>query len=175
MRYKKFLLIPALVFIYLFFIVDFLVSYNPAVLSQTTTTAPSPLPGQQIGVGESISVTVTRPYFFGLFRLPVYTNHIGYIGGYHQAFFYLIIILTVVFAATEWFVEIDFGGHKNTSREKFEWRGEKMKGRNWQLKDIGKAIGLGIAFGFVTYILSADGGVSVGLGLLLMYLEYKLK
>ena len=50
-----------------------------------------------------------------------------------------------------------------------------MKVRNWQLKDIGKAIGLGIAFGFVTYMLSGAGGISVGLGLLLMYLEYKLK
>lgn len=43
------------------------------------------------------------------------------------------------------------------------------------IKDIAKALGLGALFGFIVYIISGDGGVSVGLGLLLMYLEYKLK
>jgi len=33
----------------------------------------------------------------------------------------------------------------------------------------------GIGFGFLVYMLSGDGGVSVGLGLLFIYLEYKLK
>ena len=33
----------------------------------------------------------------------------------------------------------------------------------------------GIGFGFLVYLLSGNGGVSVGLGLLLIYLEYRLK
>ena len=171
MRYKKFLLIPVLIFIYIFFIVDLLVNYNPTIFS--TTTAPSD-GGQPIGIGESISVVVTRPYFFGLIRLPVYTNYIGYIGNYHQAFFYFIGILTVVFIILEFFVEISWGKGIGREGELTEWRDKKMK-ESWRMKALAKALGVGIAFGFIVYILSGDGGVSVGLGLLLMYLEYKLK
>jgi len=169
MRYKKFFLIPILIFVYIFFIVDVLINYNPAISLQTTTTIPS-AGGQQIGIGESISVTVTRPYFFGLFRLPVYTNNIGYIGDYHQWFFYFIGILTVVFIIME-FKHI---GMKQSGRKQIERGERKMAKKSW-VKDLAKVLGYGIIFGFVVYLLSGDAGVSVGLGLLLMYLEYKLK
>lgn len=43
------------------------------------------------------------------------------------------------------------------------------------LRKLTKAFGLGILFGLVSYIVSGDGGISTGLGLLLIYLEYKLK
>jgi len=99
MKYKKFFIIPALIFIYLFFIVDFLVNFNPAIYAGGA--APSGA-GQPVGIGESISVVVTRPYFFNLIRLPVYTNYVGYIGGYHEAFFYFVGILTVIFIIIEW-------------------------------------------------------------------------
>lgn len=98
MKYKKFLLIPVLLFIYIFFVVDLLVNFNPTIYSPTTT-APSG-GGQEVGVGQSISVLVTRPYFFNLIRLPVYTDY-GYIGHYHQAFFYFIGVLTVLFIIIE--------------------------------------------------------------------------
>lgn len=181
MRFKKFLLIPALVFIYVFFIVDMLVNYSPTSVAETTTTTPSG-GGQPIGVSESVSVYVTRPYFFGLIRLPVYTNYIGYIGGYHEMFFYSMGALTVIFIVLEFFVDIVWGRDVGKSRiervetrmETTKWRGTKMRG-GLRIKDLAKAIGIGAVFGFVLYLLTTDGGVSVGLGLLMMYLEYKLK
>lgn len=50
-----------------------------------------------------------------------------------------------------------------------------MKVKKLQLRELAKAFGFGVLFGFIAYIISGDGGVSVGLGLLLMYLEYKLR
>jgi len=173
MRFKKFLFIPILLFIYIFFVVDFLVSFNPTTF--LTGVAPLSDDGQAIGVGTTVTVTVRRPYFFGLVRLPVYTNYIGYIGDYHKAFFYFVGILTVLLVILEVFVEIDLGKGVGKKTETSEWRGRKMKTRGSQIKDLAKAVGLGVVFGLVIYILSADAGVSVGLGLLLMYLEYKLK
>ena len=40
MKYKKFLLIPALLFFYLFFVVDVMVSYSP-ITTTGTEAAPS--------------------------------------------------------------------------------------------------------------------------------------
>jgi len=51
----------------------------------------------------------------------------------------------------------------------------KMKLKDLQIKKLAKALGYGVVFGFITYIISGDGGVSVGLGLLVVYLEHKLK
>jgi len=175
MKYKKFLLLPLLVFIYVFFIVDLLVNFNPGALYTTlytTTTVPQG-GGQPVGVGESVSVVVERPYFFGLIRLPVYTNYIGYIGDYHQAFFYFIVALTIIFIILE-FLERRKSAKFAKKYEQPERRNTNMKGGDL-IKTLAKAIGLGAVFGFVTYILSADGGVSVGIALLLMYLEFKLK
>lgn len=45
--------------------------------------------------------------------------------------------------------------------------------RNFWIK-IGKAIGLGIVFGLVTYLISGDGNTSTLLGMLIIYLEYKI-
>ena len=99
MKYKKFLIIPVLIFIYIIFVVDFLVNYSPMVYSQPSTQPF--LGGQIIGVGTAVSVSVIRPYLFGLIRLPVYSEGIGYIGNYHEAFFYFIGILTVIFIVIE--------------------------------------------------------------------------
>ena len=98
MKFKKFIIIPILIFIYIFFIVDLLVGYRPSVYSKNPPLLPG---GQTIGVGTAVSVFVTRPYLFGLFRLPVYTDGIGYIGDIHEAFFYFIGILTVIFIVIE--------------------------------------------------------------------------
>lgn len=182
MRFKKFLLIPILLFIYIFFIVDMLVSFNPTVYSPVTGVAGG---GQPIGVGESVSILVTRPYFFKLIRLPVYTNYVGYIGDYHKMFFYFVGALTVVFVIFEFFVEINWGRGigggigtgmtKSVGTGKGEWGDTKMKRGGSQIKRLAKAVGLGVVFGLIIFLLSADGGTSVGLGLLLMYLEYKLR
>lgn len=97
MKFKKFLIIPILIFLYLYFVVDFLVNFQPDVYLK-----PPPLYGgvQTIGVGTAVSVFVTRPYLFGLIRLPVYTNA-GYIGDIHDAFFIFIGILTTIFITIE--------------------------------------------------------------------------
>jgi hypothetical protein len=47
--------------------------------------------------------------------------------------------------------------------------------KNLEAKRLLKALGIGLLFGFVTYILSGESGASVGLFLLMAYLEYKLK
>jgi len=99
MRYKKFLIIPVLIFIYIFLVVDLLVNYSPEGFSQ-----PFPTPsggGQTIGVGTAVTVSVMRPYLLGLIRLPVYSNGIGYIGTYHEAFFGFIGILVIIFIVIE--------------------------------------------------------------------------
>lgn len=98
MKFKKFILIPILLFIYVFFIVDLLINFNPIVF---TVGAVPTGGGQPVGIGDSVTVVATRPYFFKLIRLPIYTNYVGYIGGYHQAFFYFLGILTVVFVGIE--------------------------------------------------------------------------
>ena len=100
MRGKKFLIIPLLFFVYIWFI-NFLVSSN---LSPSTSQAEKKdVPGAAvIGVGEGASVLVTRPYLFGIARLPVYTNVLGYIGSFHTMFFYFLGILTAVFIIIEW-------------------------------------------------------------------------
>jgi len=98
MKFKKFLIIPILIFLYIFFVVDLLVNYKPDVYSKSP-----PLFGgvQTIGVGTAVSVFVTRPYLLGLIRLPVYTDGIGYIGDIHDAFFIFVGVLTVIFIVIE--------------------------------------------------------------------------
>jgi hypothetical protein len=99
MKYKKFLLIPILIAAYLYFINLLLsVSFAPS----TTTTEGQPSGSvQQIGIGATASVVVTRPYLFGLIELPVYTDTLGDISFLHNAFFAFIIILTIAFVAIE--------------------------------------------------------------------------
>jgi len=72
----------------------------PQIISSPTPN-PSPSGGEVIGFGEAVGVMVTRPYLFGLIRLPVYTNTLGDISIYHDAFFYFIVILTVIFIIIE--------------------------------------------------------------------------
>jgi hypothetical protein len=39
---------------------------------------------------------------------------------------------------------------------------------------IGKAIGLGVLFGLIAYLISGDGSTSTLLGMLIIYLENKI-
>ena len=89
---KRFLLIPILVILYIYVFIPF-ISTISFQLDQTKSTVGSP-GAEVIGIGESVSVSVTRPYLFGLIRLPVYTNQFGYIGLYHDIF--LIYILNTL-------------------------------------------------------------------------------
>lgn len=52
---------------------------------------------QQIGLGFATSVAITRPYLFGLVRLPVYAGDLGDISGIHDVFFAILGLLTAGF------------------------------------------------------------------------------
>jgi len=46
--------------------------------------------------------------------------------------------------------------------------------RNEPWKKIAWAVALGIVFGFISFLLSGEGGSSLALGLLVAYLEFRL-
>ena len=156
---KKFLLIPLLVIFYIFF-VNFITQMTPPAGPVAQSSSGGGV--QTIGIGDAISISVTRPYFFGMVRLPVYSAAFGEIGWMHDIFTYFIIALTVIFIIQE----VKY----NKKR-----RGVKMaKTGNLDVKSLGMPIVWGLIFMFIAYILSGDAS-SVVAGLLVMYLEYKLK
>jgi hypothetical protein len=157
---KKFLIIPVLIIAYILFINYISQMALPASQAGQTMSGGGV---QTIGMGESISISVTRPYFFGMVRLPVYSAVFGEIGYMHDIFTYFIIALTVIFIIQE----VKY----NKKR-----RGVKMakKTGNFDLKSLGMPIVWGIIFMLIAYILSGDAS-SIVAGLLVMYLEYKLR
>ena len=95
LKFLKYLVIPIVAVGYLFF-VDSLTQENSAVgnpFEKASSTG-----AEIIGVGTSVTVSVTRPYFFGLIRLPVYSGAFGDISGLHNFFFSFIIFLIAAFA-----------------------------------------------------------------------------
>lgn len=99
MRFKKFIIIPILIIAYVFFI-NRIAQYNPPI--GTSSSGGVGGGGEQIiGVGASVSVSVTRPYLFGLVRLPIYTSVLGDISGLHSFFFNFIIVLIGIFVLVE--------------------------------------------------------------------------
>jgi len=93
---KKFLIIPILIFVYIFFI-DVLSQSSFEILSTSKTSSGAEA---AIGIGQSIEVSVIRPYFFGLIYLPVYIGGLD-IGFYNDLFFTAIFILTAVLIIIE--------------------------------------------------------------------------
>ena len=95
---KKILIIPILIFIYIFFINS---------LSQTSfmpVSAPEGAKsggGEVINIGQSVGVSVMRPYFFGLIYLPVFIEGIGDIGVLNDAFFTVVFILAIALIIIE--------------------------------------------------------------------------
>ena len=57
--------------------------------------------GEVINIGQSIGVSVMRPYLFGLIYLPVYVEGIGDIGMLHNSFFTFIFILVIALIIIE--------------------------------------------------------------------------
>lgn len=106
MGLKKFLAIPALIILYIYG-VNYFVYSGFGALSLGLFSSPensSSSEGNVINVslGQSVSVEVRRPYFFGLITLPVYASTFGDISMYHNIFFALIGFLTVLFVLMEW-------------------------------------------------------------------------
>jgi hypothetical protein len=154
---KKFLIIPLLIIAYVYFI-----TVVSTITFQSAPTGTSGGGGEAISIGESLTVSVTRPYFFGLVRLPTYSSALGYIGIYHDLFFYFIIALTAIFIIQE-------------VKYKKKRRGAKMAKKENAMNPMKFVMPVvwGIVFALVAYILSGDPA-SIPIGLLVMYLEYKL-
>jgi len=174
---KKFLTIPILIAIYFIFIN--LITSNNILSGSTPSSSENPQGGLAIGMGQGISVSVTRSYLFGLIRLPIYSSSFGDIGVIHDLFIYFIIALTGILVLMEVFKkkelhEYGFGKNFNYKTRKEE---NKMKMYKFQFdwKKILKSVAMGLAVGLVSFMLSADGGPSVALGLLIIYLEYKFR
>jgi hypothetical protein len=151
---KRFLIIPILIIAYVYFI-----TLLSTITIQSAPEGASGGGGETIGFGESLTVSVTRPYFFGLVMLPTYSSVLGYIGLYHDLFFYFIILLTVIFIIQE-------------IKYKKKRRGAKMAKKQSPMRFVMPVV-WGIVFALVAYILSGDAS-SIVAGLLVMYLEYKL-
>jgi hypothetical protein len=95
---KKLLIPVILIFLYIFLINS---------LSQMSFQAPTNVEGSKSGsgevidIGQSIGVSVMRPYLFGLIYLPVYVEGLGDIGLIHNAFFAFVFILAIALIIIE--------------------------------------------------------------------------
>lgn len=211
MGLRKFLLIPVLVILYLTIGITFLMRFNIGVGNEADLNPYST--GEQIGMGEKVVISVTRPYLLGLIRLPIHSEAIGDISWVHHMFFTFIGVMTVAFAFMEFSgfqiklkdkavsqnsggsgVQTDLQteiqtmdihtyqekGHQekmvNSQRtRKKEIRGNENMAIKWDWKGWLMALGKGILFGLIAYIIGGNGALGVGLGLLVTYLEMKLK
>ena len=112
---KRLLVIPILIFIYIFFIdVISQMSFQGVVYQSYGTEGA----GQSVSFGQAITVSVRRPYLFGLFYLPVYSESLGYIGGWHDAFFTFIFILAIALILLEFKNRKEIKGRKTKSNKR---------------------------------------------------------
>lgn len=171
MRYKKFLLIPLVFFLLVLVYVSFINSFssNSETIRQTSTGEKS-VAGEVIGVGQAVSVQITRAtksYLFGLVDLPAYAQGIGDLTTLHTAFFWSLYISTIIL--TTIFVIIE---RRNVKMAKVPVaRSVFNKPSVWMR--LAKAIGIGALFAIVAFLVSGDAS-SLPLGLLVAYLEFRL-
>ena len=176
MRFKKFLIIPILIFLYIFLVNFFFANIGiPITIRQYSTSGPLTI----LSIGETISVVVTRSYYFGLIRLPAYNNVIGEVGGIHRYFFYgFIPFITALFIL----LEIRSSRKTNINTREVEnmrktnikrKRNINRRGVEMDWKNIGKKVGIGVGFALLAFLISGDSS-SIVIGLLVMYLEFRL-
>lgn len=171
MRYKKFLLIPVgfvlLVFLYVNFINS--LAHLSETVRQNADTAKS-VGGEAIGVGQAVSIQVTRatkPYLFGLVNLPAYAPAIGDLASLHMIFFWSLGILTILLTGILVIIE-----RRNMNMVKIEAPRAVFKKTSIWMR-VAKAVGVGALFAFVAFLISGDNS-SLALGLLVAYLEFRL-
>jgi len=111
---KKILLIPILIIIYIF-LINSISQMNFSLIN--TSEGLKSGAGEIINVGQSIGVSVVRPYLFGLFYLPVYVEGLGDIGIIHDAFFTFIFILAIAL------IIIEIRGRKQIKARKTKRKG----------------------------------------------------
>ena len=123
--WQKIVSIPLIIVVYLFAI-DFLSSNN--IFSSSLQETQDMGGMLNIGFGQAVGVSVTRAYFGGALRVPIYSGAIGDIGIYHNLFFnYFIYIFS---AAMILWAAMDFGIFgKKPKGKKLINRRAKRKGR----------------------------------------------
>lgn len=167
MGYKKFFLIPLILFLLILVYVTFINSLTENVITVREESSTGKVSGgEAIGVGQAISIQIkraTKPYLFGMVKLPAYAQGIGNLVILHTVFFWSLVPLTVLL--TSGFLIIERRG----SQMKSAWS-EKSKLGTWIR--IGKAIGIGALFALVAFLISGDNS-SLALGLLVAYLEFR--
>ena len=179
MRYKKFLLIPILFFLLILGYVSFINSLsNGTTTIREVSNVEKSSGGEVIGVGEAVSVHITRAtssYLFGFVNLPVSIQGLGNLSTLHTIFFWSlytsIIVLTIIFIIIE---------RRNVNMVKNIMVKNTMKSspkttfaRSGIWMKLAKAIGIGALFTLVAYMISGDTA-SLPLGLLVAYLEFRL-
>lgn len=106
LKYAKYAIIPVLLFLY---VSNFDSLIGPAIGSVSDQGSGAGNGGiQVIGVGFAATVSVTRPYLFGLVRLPVYAGDLGDISGIHDTFFTMLWVIGLIFMA--WDIRSFFKG-----------------------------------------------------------------
>ncbi len=168
MSYKKFFLIPVIFVLLVFLYVNFinLLSENSELVRKSSSISKS-ASGEIIGVGQAVSVKVTRatePYLFGLVNLPTYVQGIGTLTMLHTLFFWSLYAFTIILTTT--FIIIQ---RRNVTMASVKPPFNKPS--IW-LK-LAKSIGIGALFAIIAFLISNDPS-SLPLGLLVAYLEFRL-
>ena len=179
MRYKKFLLIPLVFFLLVLGYVAFIGSLdNVATTTREVSNAGKSAGGEVIGVGQAVSVQITRAtksYLFGFVNLPVSIQGLGNLSTLHTIFFWSLY--TLIIALTTTFIIIE---RRNVNMVKGTMVKNTMKSspkttfaRSGIWMKLAKAIGIGALFTLVAFLIS-DDTASLPLGLLVAYLEFRL-
>lgn len=171
MKYKKFFLIPVVFFFLVFFYANFINSISYYVGSaRYDPEAGKSIRGEVIGIGQAVSVQVTRatkPYLFGLVDLPGYAQGIGNLTIWHTAFFWSLYALMGILTAI--FIIIERG---SLNMVKPQWD-KSASGNKTIWVRLGKAVGIGALFALAAFLISGDTS-SLPLGLLVAYLEFRM-
>lgn len=169
MRHKKFLLIPAIFILLVFLYANFInsLSENAEVVKESSTVSKSSS-GEAIGVGQAVSVKVTRaakPYLFGLVNLPAYAQGIGALTTLHTMFFWSLYTFAILLSAVFLIIE-----RRDVNMVKAQNLWKAGDGNTWLR--LGKAVGIGALFALAAFLISGDNS-SLALGLLVAYLEFR--
>lgn len=177
--YTKFLLIPVVLVLIVIGYSSFMnsLAYKAETTVRGDSNAEKSASGEVIGVGQAISVKITRAklsYFFGLVQLPSYIEGAGNISALHTVFFILLAVGVIILSTV--FVIIERGNMQilnilgSRQSSKATWQGSSKP--NVWIK-LAKSIGIGILFALGAFILSNDTS-SLALGVLVAYLEFRL-
>lgn len=127
---------------------------------------------ETVGFGQAVSVSARRPYLFGLFYLPTYSAGFGYIGGWHDAFFAFVTILTIALLLLE------FKHRKEINVVKIRPKREMNMSKSMNLLSYVKILAYGLIFvilaQLISVMISGDyNNIPIFIGLLVIYMEYK--